>query len=437
MKLANLVMVCISDYAGQVRGKGFPEKAYEERLAKGMGLAPTNLMITAFGDIVDSPWGPRGELIMMPDPQTEVSIELGGERLPERFLLADLLELDGSPWPCCPRGWLKRGLDALRDEAGLHLKSAFEHEFHYSGAEMRSGAAYLLDSVRSLGSFPQALLHALDANGIEPDSFLPEYAPQQFEVTCAPAPGVAAADRAVRLREITRSVARAQGHKATFAPVMGPGGVGNGVHVHFSLEDESGAAVSYDPQRPLGIGEAAGRFLAGILRDMPALVALTAPSLVSYERLQPNRWSASYNNLADKDREAGIRICPLSKLGSGDPAKSFNFEYRAADAAASPYLALGALVWAGLQGIRDGLVLPAPTDGDPGLLSEEERDERGLERLPQSLEQALALFEASERIRHWMGEEFRDAYLTNKRSEIKLVGHLEPDEQIARYVETY
>lgn len=437
MKLEDFIMICICDYAGQVRGKGFPACERDSRIGSGIGLAPTNLMITAFGDIVETPWGSRGELIMMPDPATEVTVDLGDERPPERFLIADILELDGSPWRCCPRSWLKSGLQALADETGLRLYAAFEHEFHYSGAGQRLGDAYLLDSIRLQGTFAHALLHAMRDNGIEPDTFLPEYGPQQFEVTCKPALGLKSADQAVQLREITRAVARAYGHKATFSPVMAEGAVGNGVHIHFSFQDADGNPVGYDPDTKHGMAETAGQFVAGVLRDMSALVALTAPSLVSYERLQPNRWSATYNNLGDRDREAGIRLCALPDLPAYDPIKTFNFEYRAADAAASPYLALGALVWAGLQGIRDKLPLPEPTDSDPDQLPEAEKQRRGLARLPQSLPDALAALQASDRARSWLGDALLDAYLTHKRSEITLMENLSAAEQIERYVAAY
>lgn len=437
MKPDDIVMACICDYAGQVKGKGFRGIDLKGRLRSGVGLAPTNLMITAFGQIVDSPWGPRGELLMMPVAETETIVDHGGERPRERFLLSDLLELDGTPWACCPRSWLNKGLATLEAETGLRVKSAFEHEFHYSGSQPRLGDAYSLDSMRLQGAFGQLLMQALDENGVGPEMFMPEYGPQQFEVTCKPQIGLKSADDAVRLREITRSVARALGHKATFSPVMGAGAVGNGVHVHFSLEDASGKPLTFDPGQPYQVGEAAAHFAAGILAVMPAMVALTAPSAASYERLKPNRWSASYNNLADKDREAGIRISPLSKLPGTDPYRCFNLEYRAADAAANPYLTLGALVWAGLQGIRDRRPLPETTQGDPGLLSDAEKKKRGLRRLPSSLAEALDELEADGRFRIWMGDELLEAYLTHKRSELKLVKDLDLAEQIKRYAEVY
>jgi glutamine synthetase len=402
-----------------------------------MGLAPTNLMINAFGEIGESPWGPRGELLMLPDPATEVRIDFTDAYPSERFLLANLTTLDGIPWACCPRGWLARGLDALAQEFGLIVKAAFEHEFHYSGAEARLGDSYLLDALRQQGGFAQRLLPALRANGIIPDTFLPEFGPRQFEVTCQPALGLAAADDAVKLREITRAVARFHGHKATFSPIMAQGAVGNGVHVHFSLQDADGVPVCYDETAAHGIGELAGHFVEGILAEMPALVALTAPSLVSYERLKPHRWSATYNNLADKDREAGIRICPLTRLPGSDAATDFNFEYRAADAAANPYLVLGALVWAGLEGLRKRRRLRQPTTRDPDEMTEAERQALGLVHLPGSLSDALSLLAQNETMGKAMGPEFQAAYLMHKRSEIDFLEDYSPEAQITRYADAY
>lgn len=437
MQLEDLVLICISDYAGQVRGKGVPLRELPARVEGGMGLAPTNLMINTFGDIPESPWGSRGELLMIPDTTTEVALDLGSERPPERFVMADIVELDGTPWACCPRNWLRQALAALEREAGLRVYAAFEHEFHYSGGCARLGDSYALDAMRLQGTFGQALIHALRENGVVPDSFLPEYGPRQFEVTCKPAIGMAAADQAIKVREITRATARHYGERACFSPVMKPGAVGNGVHIHFSLRDRDGRPVGYDPEMDSGIGKQAGSFVAGILRHMRALLALTAPSAISYQRLQPHRWSATYNNLGIRDREAGVRLCPLSLRPGTDPAAAFNFEFRAADAAASPYLVLGGLVWAGLQGLKEALPTPTATSQDPDEMSANERQSLGLVRLPQSLDQALAALAADQVASDWFPPEFLSAYLMHKRGEFEGVKDLDPEEQCRRYAEVY
>jgi len=416
-----------------VRGKGFPAEDLQKFIQEGVGLAPTNLMITCFGEIVDTAWGPRGDLLMMPDPATEVPIDLGEDRPAERFILCSLDQMDGTPWPRCPRHWLRRGLEALESQFGLVLNAAFEHEFHYSGVSAEGSNAYALDAFRQQGAFLQQVVHALSRNGVAPEMVMPEYAPQQFEVTHGAAIGQEAADLAVKLREIVRAIARTHGEKATFAPVMAANAVGNGVHVHFSLRRSDGTPVSYAPERAYGISPDLERFVAGVLAHMHEFIAMTAASNISYERLQPNRWSAAYNNLGPQDREAAVRICPLLDRPGQDLHRNFNVEYRAADATGNPYLVLGALVWAGLDGLRSKSTIAGATHGDPGDLSESERDRLGIRRLPTSLPQALQLMEASEPVRRWMGDAFLNAYLMNKRSELKLLAGLDTAEQIKRY----
>ena len=107
--------------------------------------------------------------------------------------------------------------------------------------------------------------------------------------------------------------------RASFAPIVDPAGVGNGVHVHFSLNDLQGNPVNHDAAGPQGVSDIAGGFIAGILKYMPALVAMTASSVPSHLRLTPHRWSAAFNNLGLRDREAGVRICPVFSARPGPP----------------------------------------------------------------------------------------------------------------------
>src|SRR5512132_704027 len=97
-----------------------------KRLRTGIGWTPTNIMLTAFGPIAQSPWGPFGDLVLMPDPATQVDVEFGEDHPREHFFLGDVLHTDGQPWECCPRTFLKGALAALEQQAGLRLASAFE-----------------------------------------------------------------------------------------------------------------------------------------------------------------------------------------------------------------------------------------------------------------------------------------------------------------------
>src|SRR5215210_3216526 len=278
---------------------------------------------------------------------------------------------------------------------------------------------------------------ALRGAGLEPEAFLPEYGAAQYEVPCAPAEGVAAADRAAAMREVTREAARRLGYRASFAPMSDPEGVGNGVHVHLSLVDLEGQPIFYDPDRRGGLGLAGARFAAGILSHLPALCAFTAPSVISYLRLRPHHWSAGFGTICERDREATIRIPPLVGPSGGDPARQFNLEFRAADAAACPHLALAVLVLAGLGGLLEELPEPTLLQGDPSELGEEERERLGVRPLPNSLEEALEALESDAVVRSWFSSDLWDCYLSVKRTEISLLEGAKPREACERYLRVY
>jgi glutamine synthetase len=432
-----LILICCSDIAGQVRGKGFPARDLDRRMRFGVGWTPTNIMINCFNRIPATPFGPFGDLYLRPDPVGEVRLDFGDGAPAEHYFLGDIVNLDETPWDCCLRGFARRALAALEAETGLTLLASFEHEFHLAGAEARAGDSYALGSLRGVEPFLGEFLGAMRANGLEPDTILPEYGSRQYEVTVDPAPGLAAADRAVKLREICRAVARRHGLRASFSPVMAAGVVGNGVHIHFSLRDGAGRPAGYDADGPGGLSATMGAFAAGILRHARALCAVTAPSVLSYQRLKPHSWSAFWGNLGLRDREALLRICPVPAAPDIDPAPRHNLEYRAADAAASPYLQIGMLAFAGLQGIRDGLSTPAITDQDPEALGPDRRRELGLQDQPRSLAEARDALEADPLATGWLGQELTRAYLMHKRGEAATAREFTAEETYRLYAEAY
>jgi glutamine synthetase len=175
------------------------------------------------------------------------------------------------------------------------------------------------------------------------------------------------------------------------------------------------------------------RFAAGILEHLPALCAITAPSVVSYLRLKPHHWSAGFGYLGERDREATIRIPPTANAPGADPARQFNLEFRAADAAACPHLALAVLVLAGLRGIREELPEPSLVKGDPSGLGEEDRRRLGVRPLPASLGDALEALEGDASVRSWLSRDLFDCYVSVKRTEISLLEGADPNEACERY----
>lgn len=432
-----LIFVGAPDLSGKLRGKAFPAADRERRFLRGMGWVPTNAQITCFDTIAESPYGSFGDLLLVPDPTTEVRVDFEDGSAVEHFAIGNLLTLDGAPWELCTRAMLRAALARLDAVAGLTLRVAFEHEFHIRDLGRPVGDAFSLDGLRAMDHFPAVFTAAQRAAGLVPDSFVKEYGPDQYEVTTAPQEALRAADEAVILRQMARATGHRLARPVGFTPLRAPDVVGNGVHIHFSLWDRAGRPVTHDTQALHGLSAPAGAFAAGILRHMAAMVAITAPSVVSYARLTPHRWSASYNNLGVRDREAGLRLCPTTSQDPVKLAEQYNLEYRAADAAATPHLALAALVMAGTRGIEDGLDTPMAVEEDLSLQPEAALHARGVVRLPTSLQEALAAFAAEPDHAGWFGAEFRKIYALHKAEEIAFVGERTPEDVCALYDSVY
>jgi len=418
-----LVFVATCDISGLARGKGFPARELPARLKKGVGWTGSNLMMSPFGPIWDTPFGTAGDFMIVPDPAAEVRVDFADGSAIEHFFLGDLCNTDGTPWECCPRDFLRRALAALDEAAHLRLVAAFEQEFLYTGVSERPGDAYALGAFRRQGGFGETFTAALRAAGVVPDTFLPEYGPRQFEVTVMPQPALTAADHAVITREMARATAHRLGQRVVFSPKPDPELVGNGVHIHMSLVDAAGAPATHAPGEAMELSKPAQHFLAGILHHMPAVCAVTAPSPVSYLRLVPNAWAPTVIDLVRQDRGACLRICPT--FAAATPAeltRQFHVEFRVTDAAASPYLSLGAVIFAGADGIRRELDLPKS---------------RAPEHLPQSLPEALDRLDADETAAGWFGSTHFDAYMRFKRVEAEKVAGLSPAELCIRYAEVY
>jgi glutamine synthetase len=154
---------------------------------------------------------------------------------------------------------------------------------------------------------------------------------------------------------------------------------------------------------------------------LPALCAVTAPSVPSYYRLRPNRWAPVRADVGALDRGSALRISPVFGSDPQHLARQFNAEFRVADATASPYLVLAVLVQAGLDGIRQ----------------RREIETKNPPPLPTSLAAALTLLEISDSAADWLGSDLRSAYVLFKRAEIKGLENLDELEICRRYAEAY
>ncbi|WP_460111095.1 type I glutamate--ammonia ligase [Pseudomonas sp. S3_H04] len=428
-----------TDLIGITRGRSFPTDELEHYQAAGCGWVPANSALTP-QDIIAStnPWGAYGDLRLIPDLSSRVTVGNGPDADAPAldFIHGDIRETDGRPWGACPRTLLRDEIERYRDELGLQVNAAFEHEFNLH-AGFAEHLAFSLEAQRQGAEFGGWLLSALRAGGVEPEMFLPEYGKHQYEITCRPTLGVAAADRAVNVREISREIARQMGLDLSFAPKTAADAVCNGVHLHVSLLDLGGLPMLYDAGTSNGLSSLGQHWAAGILHYLPALCAFTAPTPVSYERLQPHHWSASYACLGQQNREAALRICPTVTLGGKPVANQFNLEFRAMDATASPHLAMAALLIAGRLGIEQRLALNAITNEIPDSLNDEQRKARGIVALPASLAQALDWLRNSGAFTEWLPKPLLDTYYALKTEELALTEQLSPADLCEHYARLY
>lgn len=426
-----------TDLVNICRGRGLPAYNPADEPRPAIGWVPADLALDAFGGLVDNLWGPMGDLRLSPDPATYVEVDVGPDDLPPfRFALATCADLDGNEWDSCPRGILRRVVDELRDEFGLQFLAAFEHEFALIRPDVP--VPFSVDAARRAEPLLTRIVTAMIEAGLGPENVLPEFGHNQIEVTHDPAVGVGAADRAVMAREIIREVARAAGQPITFAPVIGPGAGTNGAHIHFSLLDGAGRPVTEGTDGDTDpLSERAAHFAAGVMAHLPALTALAAPSVASYLRLSPGSWSAAYAAFGVGNREAALRLAPGRPFAGSRPRLGPSLEFRPSDATGNPYLVLAALVTAGMDGMRRRLPLASPVSVDPDTMTDGERAERGIDRLPRSLGAALDALEADKLLSSLFTPELAYCWASLKRGEIERFRAASPTEVIEAYARVY
>jgi glutamine synthetase len=217
------------------------------------------------------------------------------------------------------------------------------------------------------------------------------------------------------VRETIRGVATELGLVASLAPKPWPGGAGSGGHIHFSLWDLDGERNRFhDPGSPDGFSAEGRTFLAGVLEHLPGLCGLTAPSFNSYHRIVPQYWAGAFVCWGHDNREAALR---LPSQFSGMEEASTNLEYKASDATCNPYLAVGGLIAAGLDGLERGLEPPEPVEVDPASLPDAAREALDIRPLPSDQRAALDALAADEVLTGALGPVLAQSYLAVRGSE--------------------
>jgi glutamine synthetase len=421
LREAGVTMVAITfvDNAGITRVKCVPVERLPHTASLGVGASPV-FDTFCFDDsmiVGRHLGGPDGDLRLIPDLERLVPLaaQPGWAWAP-----ADKFTQDGPRFAGCQRNFAATQVAAAVAQ-GLTLRMAFESEWSVGRWPAEGdtfepafdGPAYGLIRLGQVAGYAGELVKALGAQGVTVEQFHPEYALAQLELSVAPNDPVGAADDVVLVRDTVRQVSAARGMRASFAPTVDPNGAGSGAHLHFSVADGDGSTMA-GSSGPYGMTEVGAAFLAGVLRELPALCAVGAAHPTSYVRLQPSRWAGAWQCWGRETREAALRFVTGV---AGTEAHAANAELKCFDATGNPYLVAGAVIAAGLAGVAEHLTLPPDITGDPAGLSDAERRELGITRLPTSLSEAAEAFAGSRVLAGAMGEVLHDTVLTMRRSD--------------------
>jgi glutamine synthetase len=430
------VRVVWCDNGNMIRGKAIHIDALTRQLEAGMtggvGLSAAQQAIPVVADAVasGSGLGPVGEVWLVPDWGT---LQMLPYAPGQAQVLGEMVK-DGQPWPWCSRQFLRRMVQRAAAQ-GVTIKAAFEPEFYFLRregdrilpADTTPFAATLAMDVHQ--EVVMAIAAAFSAQGLAVEQYYPESGPGQQEISVRYTDALAAADQHIVYRQTVKAIAYQYGLIASFVPKLFEAQAGSGCHLHLSLWQGDTNLI---PDGAGGLSQPAQSFAAGLLHHLPALMAITTPSPNSYRRLRPHSWSGAYCAWGMDNREAALRV--PSNLAQPSPT---HLELKTVDGAANPYLALGGAIAAGLDGITHGYPLPEPVQVDPGTLAEDERRDRGITLLPQSLAASLAALQQDQVLLDALGAPLAQTHLAVRQAELAAMDGMSLEAEVEMLLERY
>jgi glutamine synthetase len=437
-----LVRFLYCDNGGIIRGKATHASKLESRMKEGIGQTLAMQAFTGVETLASvEGMGPIGEFRLIPDPNTFTILPY----VPgSGSMMSDMILLNGQAWEACPRTFLKRMVARLAEQ-GMRAEAAVEHEF-YLAREVNGQYVPADHSLcySSIGLDDEAevidsILEALENQGISIELFHTELGPAQQELSISHADVLRAADNVCLVRETVRGVARSFELFATFAPKPFLDQAGSGAHIHLSIwgtenSEHPGKNLFYDPNERGALSQFGKYFIGGILRHIRGLVAITCGSPNSYRRLLPHFWSSAYGAYGFDNREGAIRV-PSTFWGR--EADSINLELKPSDHSGNPYLAMGALIAAGLDGVQNQVDPGNAQEIDPGNYTDTEREQLGIRRLPTTLDEALNELECDEVLMEALGPLLASSYIAVKRNEAAFFKDKTPEEEALQHFYKY
>jgi glutamine synthetase len=425
------VRILWCDNANVIRAKAANVNLLRDSF-EGVTMTVAQMALPVMFDAVapDSGLGPVGEVRLEPDWSTLKILPFA----PGHAQVLSNMIMDGKPWGHCPRDFLRAQINRLREHE-IEIRAAFENEFFLL---RKSGDSYesadktvygMTSSMNEHRDFISEFSQALEAQGLQPEFYYPESGPGQQELSVRYSDALGAADNQIVFRETARGIAHKHGLVASFLPKLFDHAAGSGCHINLSLWQED-KNITGDAYHQTGLSQTARHFIAGVLAHLPALTALTIPTRNSFRRIRPHFWAGAFGAWGYDNREVAIRV---SRGKSG----ASRFELKAADASANPYLALGAMLAAGFDGIEKKLEPPREVTVDPGLLGEAERKANHVHALPTSLGQALEELQKDKVLLEALGAERAKTYSAVKKMEWEALKDVTLEDEVKLLAERY
>jgi glutamine synthetase len=401
------VLFWFTDLEGHLKSFAITPAEIEAALDDGMGFDGSS--ITGFNAIEES------DMVAIPDPETFRLMPNGGTVVGR--MICDIVTPDGHPYDGDPRTVLRRALERMQSLGFDTFNIGPELEYFLfrddKGTEtLDEGGYFAMTTMDAATELRNDTIKALEAMGIPIEYHHHEVAPSQHEIDMRYASALDMADHTVTYRLIVKEIAKKAGYHATFMPKPLFGENGSGMHTHMSLFTD-GRNMFFEGDDEYHLSEVGKSFIAGLLTHARELSAVFAQWVNSYKRLVPGYEAPVYVAWSQRNRSALIRI-PLYKPGSEQATRA---EIRCPDPACNPYLTFAALLHAGLEGIERGYELPAPMETNLYHLTPEQRRERGIVSLPETLGEAIEEFSNSDLLRRAFGDHIFDNYVKLKRKE--------------------
>jgi glutamine synthetase len=403
------LLLWFTDLEGHLKSFAVTPGEIEDALDDGMGFDGSS--ITGFNAIEES------DMVAIPDPGTYRMMPWKEGETKVGRMICDVVTPDGEPYEGDPRYVLRSALERMKAMGFETFNVGPELEYFLfkddKGTEtLDEGGYFAMTTLDAASELRQETVRALEHMGIPIEYVHHEVGPSQHEIDMHYAPALEMADHTLTYRLIVKEIAKKAGHHATFMPKPIFGENGSGMHTHQSLFTD-GSHAFFDGDDQWHLSDTAKGFIAGQLRHAREISAVFAQWVNSYKRLVPGYEAPVYVAWSRRNRSALIRI-PLYKPGNEQATRA---EIRCPDPACNPYLTFAALLHAGLEGIEKGYELPDPMETNLYHLTAEQRKERGITSLPETLGEAIDELAASELGRKALGPHIFDRYIEIKRKE--------------------